>query len=290
MKKPVKKMVKRRYAEGGITERTFGEDEPVQSRFGEDMLEKARAYTSLAREPMPGGGSKSAARAKAEAPVKAKAATPKVAADDESSSSAELSKLARQRSPASEEPSYRKGTLEDPEYRKKLEKGQALERVYPVEEAALGGLGLKAAASGAKKAFDAVMGARAATTAMKKAGERAASIRSGNVAADTAMAKAGERAATMRADRAAEDVMAKASERASAMRGEMAKKAEKAATFKKRMMDAEARKAARKAPEKPAPRNLDEERMSGEGGAFRKGGSVRGCGIARKGLTKGKMR
>jgi len=80
MKKPIKKMVKRRYAEGGITERTFGEDEPVQSRFGEDMLEKARAYTSLAREPMPGGGSKSAARAKAEAPVKTKAATPKAAA------------------------------------------------------------------------------------------------------------------------------------------------------------------------------------------------------------------
>ena len=46
----------------------------------------------------------------------------------------------------------------------------------------------------------------------------------------------------------------------------------------------------RKEPVKPTPRDRDEERMSGEGGGFRKGGSVRGCGVARKGLTKGKMR
>ncbi len=31
-------------------------------------------------------------------------------------------------------------------------------------------------------------------------------------------------------------------------------------------------------------------RIAVEGGGFRKGGSIRGCGVARKGMTKGKMR
>lgn len=40
-----------------------------------------------------------------------------------------------------------------------------------------------------------------------------------------------------------------------------------------------------------APKDMDEARMADEGGPnFRKGGSVRGCGVARRGLTKGTMR
>jgi hypothetical protein len=57
--------------------------------------------------------------------------------------------------------------------------------------------------------------------------------------------------------------------------------------------DMASRAAARKEAARAAERRqdkLDEMRMGGEGGGFRKGGAVRGAGIARKGVKKGKMR
>lgn len=85
------------------------------------------------------------------------------------------------------------------------------------------------------------------------------------------------------AKRGADNIMAAASKRAAGVRAD--KKAESASERTARVYQKR-----HSAPKREAPRDLDEERMSGEGGGFKKGGSVRGCGIARKGLTKGKMR
>jgi hypothetical protein len=100
------------------------------------------------------------------------------------------------------------------------------------------------------------------------AGVGAAGALAGAYGAGRALTKAAQAARAARQQ--ASDVMRRAGERATAAR---------------------ARKQAQsKMPERKPPRDADEERMSGEGGAFRKGGSVRGDGRARKGHTKGKMR
>jgi hypothetical protein len=153
------------------------------------------------------------------APRAAAKAAPRAAAATDTGDESE--RMAR-RAPAP----ARAGTLEDPEYRKKLEKGQALERVYPESVAGAGALG----------AVNRL--ARAAAKALP-APEKGGRLNS---------------------------IMEAARKRAAAMRE------------------------ARQNPQRTPPRDVDEARMAGEGPGFRKGGSVRGCGIARKGLTKGKMR
>lgn len=156
------------------------------------------------------------------------------------------------------EPPPRKGTLEDPEYRKTLEKKQALESVHP--EDFIGGGALKVARAGATALASGMAGKKAASDIMKRAGERAAENRANKAEASELMRRATERAAESRA----------------ATSADLAKGARRTQT-----------EAVNK---RAAARDADEARMGGEGGAFRKGGSVRGCGIARKGLTKGTMR
>lgn len=85
------------------------------------------------------------------------------------------------------------------------------------------------------------------------------------------------------AKRGANDIMAAANKRAAGVRAD--KKAEGASE-----RAASAYKKRHSAPKREAPRDPDEERMAGEGPGFKRGGSVRGCGVARKGLTKGAMR
>lgn len=175
----------------------------------------------------------------------------------------------------------RAGTLEDPEYRKTLEKGQALERVYPEEVAGAGALGMvnrlaraaarttarRASTEGlstlkelpgpaARKALPAPAEGAAARSVPPKTLSGPAAARATPPKALPAPAKGGESSGIMEAAR----------KRAAAMRE------------------------ARQNPQKASARDADEARMAGEGPGFRKGGSVRGCGIARKGLTKGKMR
>jgi CO dehydrogenase/acetyl-CoA synthase beta subunit len=61
------------------------------------------------------------------------------------------------------------------------------------------------------------------------------------------------------------------------------KKAEKEAAEKKTA------KENREAAGKAAVKGMQEGRMDAMGNVYKKGGKVRGCGIARKGLTKGRM-
>lgn len=264
MPKPFRK----RFDDGGIVERTFSDDEPVRSRFGKDMLDKARAYTALAREPMPSpkAAAKAPSRAaprpapkeeprrKAEsapAPAPApRAATRTMSASDadnalgvKAASSERPVRAGTLENPLSGGPGA--GTLEDPEYRKKLEKEQAVQRVAPAAML-LGGKALAGAALARS------VGKRAAAT-MSAAAKRAQEARASKARLADMMQRSNERLAD-------------------------AKRA------------AAAKAARRRAPERPPPRDADEARMSGEGGGFRKGGKVRGHGVARKGFTKGVMR
>lgn len=242
----------------------ISDDTRARAMAQANRAEAKETLAALARErPAPRAAAKAAPRA-----------APRAAAATDTGDESE--RMAR-RAPAP----ARAGTLEDPEYRTKLEKEQALERVYPESVAGAGTLGAvnrlaRAAAQAstrrastqglstlkelpgpaARKALPAPAEGAAARSVSPKTLSGPAAARATSPKALPAPAKGGESSGIMEAAR----------KRAAAMRE------------------------ARQNPQRTPPRDADEARMAAEGPGFRKGGSVRGCGIARKGLTKGKMR
>lgn len=251
--KPFKGRI-RRFAEGGDPDESGTYESGVRvgqnANISDDV--RARAMARAARANLGKDPELESQPAERPAAKSASKPTAKPAATDTGDETARLEK----RGPV--DPGYRKGTLEDPEYRKTLEKKQALESVHP-EEYIVGGGTLKALQKGA-----AALAARG--SALKTIGESTANRLAGPAARKALPAPAEKSAARL------EGV---------SPRPPLSGGAAKALPAP--------RPATRTPPRKP-PRDVEEARMSGEGGAFRKGGSVRGCGIARKGFTKGKMR
>lgn len=237
----------------------ISDDTRARAMAQANRAEAKETLSALARErPAPKAAPKAAAKAAAKPAPKAMTDT-----GDESE------RMAR-RAPAP----ARAGTLEDPEYRKKLEKSQALERVYPEEVAGAGALGMvNRLARGAARA-----GARRAST------DGLSTLKElPGPAARKALPAPAEGAAARSAPPRALSGPAKAlpaPEKGGRLNSIMEAARKRAAAMRE----------ARQNPQKPAARDADEARMAGEGPGFRKGGSVRGCGVARKGLTKGKMR
>jgi hypothetical protein len=224
-----------------------------------------RAAPKLAPKAMTDTGDGS--ERKAAAPASARSSAP-----DSSLRYPPARSSASESAPARE--SARAGTLEDPEYRKKLEKGQALERVYPESVAGAGALGavnrLARAAAQASTRRASTQGLSTLKELPGPAARKALPAPAEGAAARSVSPKAlsGPAKALPAPEKGGRlnSIMEAARKRAAAMRE------------------------ARQNPQRTPPRDVDEARMAGEGPGFRKGGSVRGCGIARKGLTKGKMR
>ena len=239
----------------------ISDDTRARAMAQANRAEAKETLAALARErPAPRAAAKAAPRA-----------APKAAAATDTGDESE--RMAR-RAPAPARESARAGTLEDPEYRKKLEKGQALERVYPESVAGAGALG---AVNRLARAVAQASTRRASTQGLSTLKELP------GPAARKALPAPAEGAAARSVSPKALSGPAKAlpaPEKGGRLNSIMEAARKRAAAMRE----------ARQNPQRTPPRDVDEARMAGEGPGFRKGGSVRGCGIARKGLTKGKMR